>query len=445
MKSLRAIFWAVGLIAVMIFFAVTAPDQSVPTDGKVHLQYWMITGMKEIMPRYAATFPAMHPNLAVETTLIPWQEHEKKILTAVLSGNPPDVVNQVTPVPKWASRMALMALDDFIARDEFDTTQFFPSLWQEMKWQGHVFALPVFSGSFAFFYNKRLFREAGLDPERPPKTWDEVREFNRKLVRRDERGQIVRMGFLPNYGNVMTPMLMAWELGARFMSDDGKTVYLDNAELVKGLEWTVDFYKEYPHTDVAAFMAGFGFADQHPFMSEKVAMMVIDNTFPAQVRIYKPGLDYGIAIIPTFQGYPTASSSGSWWMAIPRGAKNPEAAWQFMKYAVSKRVQLEEVLTMDESLFPANRAAAYDTAFNTTVERNIFVTEMEYSHSPSVVPMAHDIFWREFFGAQERVVYGLQTPRDALRQGNEVLQANLDDALAYDSYVRGKLKFPGVK
>jgi multiple sugar transport system substrate-binding protein len=445
MASSRTFFWAAGITAVVVLFAMTAPDPSVPADGKTHLRYWMITGMKEIMPRYAATFSGSHPGISVETTLIPWQEHEKKILTAVLSGDPPDVINQVTPVPKWASRMALTALDEFIARDGFDTTQFFPSLWEEMKWQGHVFALPVFSGSFALFYNKRLFREAGLDPDRPPRTWDEVRDFNRVLVRRDARGNIVRMGFIPNYGNVMTAMLMAWELGGRFLSDDGRTAHLDNAGLEKGFEWIVDFYREFPQADVAAFMAGFGFADQHPFMSEKVAMMVIDNTFPAQVKVYRPDLEYGIAIIPTFPGYPTASSSGSWWMAIPRGAKNPEAAWQFIRYAASKRVQLEEVLTQEESLFPANREAAFDPSFNTTAERHIFVTQMEYSHSPSVVPMAHDIFWREFFGAQERVVYGLQTPGQALRQGNQVLQANLDDALAYDAYVRERLKFPGVR
>jgi ABC-type glycerol-3-phosphate transport system substrate-binding protein len=253
------------------------------------------------------------------------------------------------------------------------------------------------------------------------------------------------MGFIPNYGNIMTSMLIAWELGAKFLSDDGKTVSLDNPEAVRGLEWTVRFYQDYPRQDVASFMAGFGFADQHGFITEKVAMMVLDNTFPDQIKIYRPDLEYGIALIPTFPGCPTASASGSWWMAIPRGAKNPEAAWQFIKYAAGKQAQLEEVLTMEESLFPANRLAAMDTAFNNSTERNIFITGMEYSHSPSIVPMAHDVFWREFFGAQERAVFGLQSPQEALKQGNRVLQGILDEALAYDGYVRGRMKFPGVQ
>jgi multiple sugar transport system substrate-binding protein len=445
MPSRNTVITFLAAAGVVLFFVFTAPTRVVPHDGKLHLRYWMITGMKEIIPYYATSFNAMQDSIVVETTPIPWQEHEKKILTAVLSGDPPDVVNQVTPVAKWASRMALVALDDYIARDRFDTSAFFSSLWGEMKWQGHVFAIPVFSGSYALFYNRELFREAGLDPDRPPRTWDEVWQYNARLVKRDAKGQIVRMGFIPNYGNLMTSMLMAWELGAKFLSDDGKTVHLDDPAMVKGLEWTVKFYEAYPREDVAAFMAGFGFADQHGFIARKVAMMVLDSGFPDQIKLYRPNLDYGVAMIPSFEGCPTASASGSWWMAIPRGAKNPEAAWQFMKHAASKQAQLREVQMTEESLFPANKLAAADPEFINSRQREIFVAQMEYSHSPSIVPMAHDVFWREFLGAQERAIYGKQSPEEALKDGERVLQGILDEALAYDNYVRGQMTFPGVK
>jgi predicted RNase H-like HicB family nuclease len=61
---------------------------------------------------------------------------------------------------------------------------------------------------------------------------------------------------------------------------------------------------------------------------------------------------------------------------------------------------------------------------------------MEFSHSPSVIPLAHDVFWREFFGAQERVVFGRQTPAEALAQAQNAVQAVLDVAVEYDRYVR---------
>jgi ABC-type glycerol-3-phosphate transport system substrate-binding protein len=436
LSRLTALSSVLALLAIMVWNPGEAPA---PADGKIHLRYWMIVGMKEFIPYYVRSFNASQARIVAETTPIPWQEHEKKILTAILSGDPPDVVNQVTPVPKWAARMALMPLDEYIRRDGFDTTMFFPSLWEEMRWQGRIFAVPVTSASYALFHNRRLFREAGLDPEQPPATWEEVWDMNRRLVARDEQGRITRMGFIPNYGNLQTSLLMAWQLGGTFLNDGGTRVSLDNPAMVAGLEWLVRFYDAYPLKDVAAFMAGFGFADQHPFIAGKVAMVVLDSSFPDQIKAYRPDLDYGVSVIPTFPGRQTASSSGSWWVAIPRGAKNPEAAWEFIKHMVSKESQLEEIEMTEESLFPANRLAALDPRFLKGREREIFVRQMEHAFSPSIVPLAHDVFWRELMGAQERVVYRLQQPQEALRQGERVVQSVLEEALAYDRYVRTKM------
>ena len=428
-----------AVAAPIVFLVWDSLPVAGPSDGKIHLRYWAITGMKDVVPFFARSFGDLQSRILVETTPIPWQEHEKKILTAVVSGDPPDVVNQVTPVAKWASRLALVPLDKYIRRDQFDSTVFFPSLWDEMRWHGHIFAIPVYSGSYALFYNKRLFREAGLDPERPPHTWDEVWKWNERLTKRDERGQIVRMGFIPNYGNLQTFMVMAWQLGGRFLSAEGTEVTLADSALRTGLEWVARFYDRYPLHDVSAFLGSLGFAEQHGFISGKVAMMVLDNSFPDQIGLYKPDLDYGVAMVPTFEGHPTASASGSWWLAIPRGAKHPDEAWEFIKHAASKEAQLKEVEMTEESLFPANRLAAGDPRFLKNHEREVFVRMMEYAHSPSIVPLAHDVFWREVMGAQERVIHRLQLPDEALRQGERVVQSVLTDALEYDRFVRMKL------
>ena len=69
--------------------------------------------------------------------------------------------------------------------------------------------------------------------------------------------------------------------------------------------------------------------------------------------------------------------------------------------------------------------------------------QMEVAHSPTVVPLAHDVFWREFFGAQDRVVYGRQTPGEALRQAERVVQDALDRAADYDRFVRANVEWEG--
>jgi multiple sugar transport system substrate-binding protein len=427
-----------GILAIaalyLLFQEMRAPE--VPADGKIHIEYWMITGFKEAYPYYQQRFNEMQDRISVKAVLLPWQEHEKKILTAVCSGHPPDLVNQMAPVAKWAARMALVPLDEFIRRDRFDTTMFFPALWEEMRYNGRIYALPVYSGSYALFYNKALFRKAGLDPDRPPRSWDEVSAFTERLTVRDQRGRITQIGFIPNYGNLPISVLIPWQLGATFVSRDGRTVLLEDSAVVAGLRAVEAYYHTYPLDQIAAFLGTLGIGEQHGFINDKVAMMILDSSFPDQIKQLRPTMEYGVAMIPSFEGHPTASQSGSWWIAIPRGAKNPEAAWQLMKYVCDKEAQLEEIEHTEESLFPANRYAAYDPRFLNSPERQVFVSQMEFGHSPSIVPLAHEVFWREFFGAQERVIHGLQSPEAALAQAQHSVQAILDVAIDYDAYVR---------
>jgi len=137
----------------LILFIPSSKDYN---DGKIHIRYWYVTGAKEQIPYHVKKFNEIQDSIVVEPTPLPWNEHEKKILTSILSEDPPDVINLVTPVAKWASRMALTPLNDLLKKDLFDSSIFFQALWKEMNWQNRIFALPLYSNSYAFFYNKRL-------------------------------------------------------------------------------------------------------------------------------------------------------------------------------------------------------------------------------------------------------------------------------------------------
>lgn len=423
----------------LLLFIPTSKDYS---DGKIHIRYWYVTGAKEQIPYHVKKFNEIQDRIVVEPTPLPWNEHEKKILTSILSENPPDIVNLVAPVAKWASRMALTPLDELIKKDSFDSSIFFQALWNEMNWQNRIFALPLYSNSYAFFYNKKLFREARLNPDNPPSTWDEVKNYAKILTKKNTQDRFVQMGFIPQYGNLQTSILMAWQLGAEFLISNGTKVDLDNSQMVRALTWEVEYFNDYPLDEVSSFMAGFGFADQHGFISEKVAMMILDNTFIDQIKLYNHDLEYGVSVIPTFEGHKTASSSGSWWVAIPRGSKNVEAAWEFMKFSVKEETQLEESASQQEILFPANKIAASDSSFIKGNEKiKTLVDMMEYTHSPTIIPLAHDIFWREFFGAREKALHKIQKPEVALKQAEDIIQNQLNQAIEYDSYVRSKMNF----
>ena len=450
---LGSIFRKAGLVLVIAIVAaaiVWDPGrQDWPDDGKTHIRYWYIVAAEDQIPFTVRRFNEAQDTVVVHATPIPWQEHEKKILTAVLSGDPPDVVSQFVPVVRWASRMALRPIDDLIAETDFDMDTFFPALVEEVTWMDRTFALPAATASYAFFYNKTLLAEAGLNPERPPQTWNEVREYSRVATRYDDRGRMLVAGCLPPFsgghtgilGNLSIAALQSWQLGAEYVSEDGTVVNMDSPEVLRAVEWTKDYYKDYDFQTVQAFIGGLGTGEQHGFLTGKLAMVVLDMSFLDLIRRYRPDMDYGVVETPSFEGYPTASMAGSWWLGIPRGASNPRAAWDFMRFATRADIQLEELAARDDDLFPANRLAAVDSTFLVSPEIEVFVRQMEFAHSPIVVPLAHGVFWREFYNALERSIYGQQSPETAFAQAERQVQESLNRSADYDEYVREHMAF----
>lgn len=430
-----------ALIILTGIVVIILPNNQSSDDNKNHLNYWYVAGKKDNIPYAVQKFNESQDSIFIKATPIPWNEHEKKVLTAILSENPPDVVMLASTVPKWASRRALVSLSEAIKDSDFDSEQFYSAVWNEMKYKDQVFGMPAYTASFAFFYNKTLFEDAGLDSENPPKTWEEVREFS-KMLTKEENGSLTQVGYIPPYGNLETSFVMSLELGAEYKKENGTVANLTGPKVVKSFEEELRLLNDIPVEEINKFMGGFGYGTQHGFISGKVAMMILDNTFIDMINLYKPDLNYGVSEIPVFEGTQTKSSTGTWWYAIPRGAKKKKAAWDFMKFATSKDIQLQETLFNQESLFPTNRYAATDSAFlSQHFAMNIFDKQMRNTESKVIFPLIHDVFWREYSQARERILYKIQSPYEALEQAQRTIQSSLDRALSYDNYVSEKLPF----
>src|SRR3990170_4410060 len=111
LQKIKLVFGIALISALLLVLFIPSPDEH--SDGKIHIKYWYVTGAKEEIPYHVKKFNSIQNRIVVEPTALPWNEHEKKELTSILSENPPDVVNLVTPVAKWASRMALTPPPEF--------------------------------------------------------------------------------------------------------------------------------------------------------------------------------------------------------------------------------------------------------------------------------------------------------------------------------------------
>ncbi|RYG56705.1 ABC transporter substrate-binding protein, partial [bacterium] len=277
----------------------------------------------------------------------------QKLLTAIVGGAPPDLINQDRfTIGDWASRDSFEQLDDFLkaeksTKDPVQQSNFYPAAWNEALYKGHVYGIPTGIDDRALYYNKRAFREAGLDPNKPPRTWEELKEYALKLTKKDDKGAFERIGFIPNYGNSWL-YLYSWQNGGEFMSKDGRKCIMDNPYSVGALKYMTDVYDALGGYDkVNTFQSGFQGAEQDPFFTGTIAMVIDGSWKLNNIARYSPGLDFGVAPAPVpaerlkgegrFKGQdPFITWAGGYSLAIPRGAKHPKEAWRFLKWMVGE-------------------------------------------------------------------------------------------------------------
>lgn len=310
-------------------------------DNRVRVTYWeKWTGPEEVATRAAiAAFNRSQDRIIVE--YFTQSPIDRKTLVAVAGGDPPDVAGLwIHNIASFADAEALMPLDEFIARDGMTNEQwlsrYYPVYARAVQHSGRVYAGIATPAIIALHWNKTLFREAGLDPERPPRTLAELNEFASRLTKRDpQTGALLQVGFLPQEPGWWPWIFCRWFGGQLF---DGRNITLaTDPRNIAAMEWVASYTKELGRDAVTSFASGFAgqmASSQSGFFSGKVAMVFQGVWYNNYIRQYKPGLDYGVA--PAWpmavEGIDDFAMAEADMLVIPRGAKHPQEAWEFIKY-----------------------------------------------------------------------------------------------------------------
>ncbi len=228
----------------MILFAIALLPWQAAAGAKTKLVVWGLQSSEEAagLRAQVAAFEKRHPNVKVSVLgMGAGQMNPQKLMTAIVGKTPPDVINQDRfTIGDWASRDTFMDLTPLINRDRnkpngIRPEDYYKPCWAEACYKGKVYAIPNSTDDRILFYNKTLFKNAGLDPDRPPMTWSELLEYADKLTIRDKNGSIRQIGFIPNWGNSWL-YLYSWQNGGEFMSPDGRKCTMDNKNSVEALK-----------------------------------------------------------------------------------------------------------------------------------------------------------------------------------------------------------------
>ncbi|RIW33325.1 ABC transporter substrate-binding protein [Bacillus salacetis] len=309
-------------------------------DGKKVVDFWTFWGSetrKPMIEKIIKDFNESQDEIIVKHTYLPWGDIWTKNLASIAAGDPADVIiNDINSVAQRAENNQAEDLSDYF--DEDFKENFYPHLWETVEYEGKPYAVPFNTDTRLLFYNKDAFKEAGLDPEKPPKTWDELEEYAKKLDKKNG-DDYERIGFYPLWGSVGADAWMVnADKGQRFI-EDGE-VMINTPRKVEALEWVKQWKDRIGEDTVQTFEAEFQNQQANPFISGKIAMWVNVGNNYTQIKEFKPDMNFGVAPIPAYSEEDKHWSSGGGFVAeIPKGADNPEAAAEFIKYLTGKEAQ----------------------------------------------------------------------------------------------------------
>ena len=419
----------VAVVCLALGGCATWPNKS--AESIVHIRCWtMWSGGEEkafqaVLDRYNET----HPGVRFENL---GSVNDEKTVRALVAGAPPDVFTVSDPsyLGALAANDAILPLDDLFEKSHLKTDDFTRASLSQARYNGKLYAMPYLVDCIGLLWNKKVFREAGLDPERPPQTIEELEEFCRKITQKGADGRLTRIGLRPPDG----VNLLALYGGGFFEPATGRITANNprNIEAATAFKALMDAQGGYEA--VQGFAAGFA-NEQGGYNSFYVgqAGMVFSGQWNTYwIAKYKPDTEYGVAPLP----YPAAhpERKGTLWLGgnffcIPKESRHKKEAWDFLVWTQS----LEAQRLLADSLHgvPNIRAALKIRSLREGEPWRVsFGKFMDLSDSPNAthfppMPIAA-LYLSEINSAIEAVGYGRKTPEKALSDTQERVQREMD-------------------
>jgi multiple sugar transport system substrate-binding protein len=350
-------------LAASIVIPITPGHAGHASDSTITITLWdhdTFSGLTGPLDKMMLVYEKTHPNIQLKLV---HNQTLDKTLTAMASGNGPDIVwlwDGSAPVPDWANAGLIQPVDKYIASSHYNIKNLVPAAVQQISWHGHTWGLPLVADTFWLWYNVQDFKAAGLDPNKPPTTLQQVMADAIKLTKRTSSGRILRLGYLPPFlnagsgtsngaaeayvnGNDVNPY--AGVFGSSLYSADSSKVTPDSpANLAVWNEERSEmatYDRLYGHSNVIRFVASLGapFTAQEGFLTDQVSMKIDGDWVPQNVRDNKPGWKYGVnyavAPIPYAQGYAKFADHqpiATYPLVISSKSPHPDQAWQFISW-----------------------------------------------------------------------------------------------------------------
>jgi sn-glycerol 3-phosphate transport system substrate-binding protein len=291
------------------------------------IQVWWGGGVSKVFEEMVQRFNKSHPRTFVDLKIYSDRGIvQRELSKALQSGKVPDVavIEISSGIALIAAHGGLFAFDDLAKSDPtFHPEDLAPETVAGLRHNGKLYALPMNPCVPLLFYNKERFIAAGLDPGKPPETWEQVREFSKKLTSKDGRqyGLVV-----DSDSNVFGALV--WSNGGE-MSNGTKTTFAEHG--TQGLQLWADMV----HRDKTA-----RYGKGSEFFEGRAAMFV-QSTSALSGFVRESPFKVGTAMMPRFGNYKIAVPLFGGAAVIPAKAQQKKAAWEFLTWFTNTQQQAD--------------------------------------------------------------------------------------------------------
>ncbi len=408
-------------------------------SNAVRITFWhsFTQSTRPALEKLIDRFHTEHPDIRIDAQYIPTGDAlAQKLVTAVRSGSAPDVSwIHSHYLEDLVKADAVYEMSHFIDGEngltDEEMADVYPALIEYASWQGTMYSLPMEATNLGLIYNKTHFEEAGLDPERPPRTWEELVEYSR-ILSKDENGdgRYERIGFFvpavpssgPQGAYMMwqwTPFL--WQAGGYLVDEDQTEIMWDREAGVDALTlWKSIYEKQNQRT----------FTSEDPLTvmaSQQIAMM-LDGPWnlPRYPQLFSR-FDWGVAMLPEGPSKRATVVAGEY-LAIFKQSRNPDAAWEFVKWIIDPEIQA--FWSMESGYLPVRESVVDVPEFQAFLDdhpaQRAFVEQMTYAQAQRPIDFHTMRIQRLLAQAIERATVGGQSPevvlRESAREANALLR-----------------------
>lgn len=326
-----------AVVCIILAAGLLLPMGTAVAQQQVTVVHWQHfhEGRANALRGLIQVFERQNPGIKIQTDLPPFEQYGPKLLSALATGTGPDVFQiAMSSSDQYINAGFLAPVPSSVATAQDIRDNYLPWTTERFRRGNQYYGLPTDVQTLVMYINDALAREAGLDPSRPPETWDELIAAARRATKRDAAGNIIQAGLDTRYKWAVYSSLLYQYVTGPVIDAAGRKANYDSAEGIAAWKVVEELLRGPNAVDSPRFLPG-----QRKWEFNRAVFYINHPVNRSVIAQLAPDIRYTIAPIPKIRGRQLVVPGHHWAYVVNAKSRNVEAAWRWVAFLTSRTGQ----------------------------------------------------------------------------------------------------------